>query len=150
MKQTILRILFVLAFAFSSPALFASGTGGGDSGGGDSGGGDAGGSGGSGGGGGSGSGGSGGGSGSGGSGGSNGDNSYSTNQGFYSSAYDKGKKIFMEQVVCGTCPFDKTALQEEDIEKIKTALERNGVIGSNLSYNQRYSVKYYVKKRFAK
>ena len=80
-----------------------------------------------------------------GSGGSGGD---AGGAGFYSNAYDKGKKIFMEQVVCESCPFGDAELDEQAVEKIKTALERNGAIGSNLSYNQRYSVNYYVKKRF--
>ncbi|MCY4218034.1 MAG: hypothetical protein OXE41_01370 [Gammaproteobacteria bacterium] len=78
-------------------------------------------------------------------GGGNGDNS----QGFFSNAYDKGKKIFMEQVVCESCPFANTELTTEGVNQIIPELERNGLIGSNLSYNQRYSVKYYVKKRFS-
>ncbi len=119
----VLSLLFLVIFAASSPALFASGGGS--------------------------SGGSGGGS-SGGSGGGGGGNGYGgSGQGFFSNAYDKGKKIFMEQVVCKSCPFADTELDVESIAQIKPELERNGLIGSNLSYNQRYFVKYYVKKRFS-
>lgn len=152
MKQKILRIVLVAVLAASSPVLFASGSEG-DGGGDDGGGGDGGGGGGNGGGvGGDGVGG--GGSGGGGDvasgGGDGGGNGNSGGQGFYSSAYDKGKKIFMEQVVCQTCPFGNVEMDSENINTIKEELGRGGLIGSNLSYNQRYSVNYYVKKRFAK
>ncbi len=116
----VLSLLFLVIFAASSPALFASGGG------------------------------SSGGSGGGSSGGGGGGNGYGgSGQGFFSNAYDKGKKIFMEQVVCESCPFADTELDVESIAQIKPELERNGLIGSNLSYNQRYFVKYYVKKRFS-
>ncbi|MCY4050933.1 MAG: hypothetical protein OXF60_05505 [Gammaproteobacteria bacterium] len=88
-----------------------------------------------------------GGSDSGNGGGGNG-NGYNENQGFFSNAYDKGKKIFQEQIVCGSCPFSDTELNPEDIEQIRAELNRGGLIGSTLSYNQRYNVKYYIKKRF--
>ena len=156
MKQKLLNIAIIALLAFASPSLFASGDGGG--GGGGAGGGGAGGGGAGGGGAGGGAGGGGGGGSSGGSGGSGGGsdggggggNDYGINQGFFSNAYDKGKKIFGEQIVCGSCPFADTELDQEGLEQIKAELGRGGVIGSGLSYNQRYNVKYYLKKRFAK
>jgi len=95
------------------------------------------------------SGGDGGGGGSSGGGSGGGGNGNDSGQGFFSNAYDKGKKTFMEQVVCETCPFASTELDDQGIEQIRAELERDGVIGSNLSYNQRYNVKYYLRKRFA-
>ncbi len=150
MKQTLLNIVLILFFAFSTSAILASGSGDGggtSSGGGGNGGSGSGGNGGSGDGG-SGGGGSGGGSSGSGNGGGNG-NGYNGNQGFFSNAYDKGKKIFQEQIVCSSCPFADTELDQDGIEQIRTELQRGGIIGSTLSYNQRYNVKYYIKKRFA-
>jgi len=158
MKQKLLSIAVVGFLAFSSPSLFASGDGDGGSG---SGGGSSGGSGsaggsGNGGNGGDSGGGNGGGNGSGSGGGSSsgasdqgGGNGYDSGQGFFSNAYDKGKKIFREQVVCESCPFAGIELDQEGVEQIRAELGRGGVIGSNLSYNQRYNVKYYLRKRFA-
>lgn len=152
MKQKLLSIAVVGFLAFSSPSLFASGDGGSGSGGGSSGGsGSAGGSG-NGGGSSGGNGGNGSGSGGGSSSGASdqgGGNGYDSGQGFFSNAYDKGKKIFREQVVCESCPFAGIELDQEGVEQIRAELGRGGVIGSNLSYNQRYNVKYYLRKRFA-
>ncbi|MCY4226219.1 MAG: hypothetical protein OXF20_00725 [Gammaproteobacteria bacterium] len=78
-----------------------------------------------------------------------GGNGYDGGQGFFSNAYDKGKKIFRDQVVCESCPFAGIELDQEGVEQIRAELGRGGVIGSNLSYNQRYNVKYYLRKRFA-
>jgi len=76
-------------------------------------------------------------------------NDYDSSQGFFSNAYDKSKKIFQEEIVCESCPFADTELDQEGIDQIRAEVERGGVIGSSLSYNQRYNVKYYLKKRFA-
>ncbi|MYD77228.1 MAG: hypothetical protein F4244_11640 [Gammaproteobacteria bacterium] len=119
-----LGIVILVLFAASSTVVWASGDGGDGGSGGDGGDGAGGGPGG----------------GSGGGGGNGG--------GFYSNAYDLGKKIFLEQVVCDTCPYAGLELTADDIETIAPELERKGSIGGSLSYNQRYSVKYYLRKRF--
>ncbi len=151
-RPKLLNTALVIFLAFSSAALFASGSDGGSGAGngagngGDSGGDGAGNGGGTGG---SDGGGNGGSSGSSDGGNDGGGNGYDGNHGFFSNAYDKGKKIFQEQVVCGSCPFAGTELNQQGIERIREELGRSGIIGGNLSYNQRYNVKHYIKKRFA-
>ncbi len=138
-------VLLLLCCLFASSLALASGSGGGSSGGGggSSGGGSAGGASGGGSGGGS----SGGGSTGGGGGGGDGYVIHVSK-----ASYDRGKKIFFEQVVCESCPYAELKQTSEGVRavwsKLKKDLHRKGVIGANLKGKERRSVKAFIRKRF--
>ena len=93
---------------------------------------------------------SGGGSSGGGSSGGGGDGTASNNP---ASMYDTGKKIFLERVVCDTCPYASLELNTEKVHTVwpdlQLDLKKAGVIGQKLSWWQRISAKHYIKNRFS-
>ena len=104
----------------------------------------------SGGGGGSGGSGSDGGSDGGGGDGGGGDGSTANNS---TSMYATGKKLFLGSVVCDSCPYAGLELNSGKVGAVWPGLQRDlkqaGVIGQELSWWQRISVKHYIKKRFS-
>ena len=69
------------------------------------------------------------------------------------SMYDTGKKIFLERVVCDTCPYASLELNTENVHTVwpdlQLDLKKAGVIGQKLSWWQRISAKHYIKNRFS-
>ena len=69
------------------------------------------------------------------------------------SMYDTGKKIFLERVVCDTCPYASLELNTEKVHTVwpdlQLDLKKAGVIGQKLSWWQRISAKHYIKNRFS-
>ncbi len=114
----------ILPALFASSLVFASGDGGGGGGAGGSGGG------------------------SGGSGGGAGESSFLHSQ----MSYEKGKKIFLEKVVCEVCPYADLELEKESIKKVwpdlKKDIKRSGRIGKDLRFSERSSLRRYILKRF--
>ncbi len=92
------------------------------------------------------------GGGSGGSGGSGGGGDGAAS-GNYVSKYDTGKKLFLERVVCDSCPYASLELNPEKVGEVwpdlKRDLKKSGTIGQKLSWWQRSSIKHYIKKRFS-
>ena len=88
--------------------------------------------------------------GGGGSSGGGGDGTASNNP---ASMYDTGKKIFLERVVCDTCPYASLELNTEKVHTVwpdlQLDLKKAGVIGQKLSWWQRISAKHYIKNRFS-
>ncbi len=69
------------------------------------------------------------------------------------SMYDTGKKIFLERVVCDTCPYASLELNSEKVHTVwpnlQLDLKKTGVIGQELSWWQRISAEHYIKNRFS-
>ena len=69
------------------------------------------------------------------------------------SMYDTGKKIFLERVVCDTCPYASLELNTEKVHTVwpdlQLDLKKAGVIGQELSWWQRISAEHYIKNRFS-
>ncbi len=85
-----------------------------------------------------------------GSGGSSGGSSGSGGSGGGSifASYDVGKKVFYEKVVCSHCLYSDLSLESDQVAEILPDLKRSGTIGKTLSYRERKSVRYFVKRRF--
>ena len=62
--------------------------------------------------------------------------------------YDLGKKVFMEKVVCESCPYADVVIDEDAVAEILPQLSREGSIGYNLSYRERQSVISFIEKRY--
>jgi len=66
--------------------------------------------------------------------------------------YERGKKVFYENVVCDTCLYAELELTPESVssvwKKMKKDLHRKGVIGAELERKERRSVKAFIRKRF--
>lgn len=62
--------------------------------------------------------------------------------------YDVGKKVFLEKVVCESCPYPELELDPKKVEEILPDLHRKGSIGKLLSLRDRKSVNLFVRKRF--
>ncbi len=71
----------------------------------------------------------------------------------YVSKYDTGKKLFLERVVCDSCPYASLGLNPENVGAVwpdlKRDLRKSGTIGQKLSWWQRSSIKHYIRKRFS-
>ena len=69
------------------------------------------------------------------------------------SMYDTGKKIFLERVVCDTCPYASLELNSIKVRAVwpdlQLDLKKAGVIGQELSWWQRISAEHYIKNRFS-
>ena len=69
------------------------------------------------------------------------------------SMYDTGKKIFLERVVCDTCPYASLELNTENVHTVwpdlQLDLKKAGAIGQELSWWQRISAEHYIKNRFS-
>ena len=69
------------------------------------------------------------------------------------SDYDTGKKIFLERVVCDTCPYASLELNSEKVgavwPNLQLDLKKAGAIGQELSWWQRISAEHYIKNRFS-
>ena len=69
-------------------------------------------------------------------------------------SYDVGKKLFLETVVCDTCPYADLTLDSAHVrdewKSIKRSLKKKGEIGRNMKWSERESVKRFIKKRFIK
>ena len=68
------------------------------------------------------------------------------------STYDRGKKVFHENVVCDSCPYADLELTPEAVREVwkqmKKDLHRKGAIGAELKRKERRSVKAFIRKRF--
>ncbi len=68
-------------------------------------------------------------------------------------SYEKGKKLFFENVVCDTCPYADLELEAEVVKTVwpdlKKDIKRSGEIGTNLRFSQRNSLRDFIRKRFA-
>ena len=68
------------------------------------------------------------------------------------STYDRGKKVFHENVVCDSCPYADLELTPEAVREVwkqmKKDLHRKGAIGAELKRKERRSVKTFIRKRF--
>jgi hypothetical protein len=62
--------------------------------------------------------------------------------------YDVGKKVFFERVTCETCLHSELELNADSISAIMPDLNRDGVIGQQLTLQERKSVKWFVKRQF--
>ena len=62
--------------------------------------------------------------------------------------YDIGKKVFLEKVICDSCPHAGLELDRDQVVAILPDLQRKGVIGKYLSLRDRKSVNLFVEKRF--
>ena len=62
--------------------------------------------------------------------------------------YEKGKKIFYENVVCKECPYPELELNAEEVSQIMPSLGHNGMIGKHLTLNDRRALKVYLNRRF--
>lgn len=82
------------------------------------------------------------------SGGSGGSGGGGGGDGFRS--YDIGKKVFHEKIVCASCPYADVVLDKTSAKAIFPELKRRGEIGKELTYRERRSARYYLKKRFGK
>ena len=95
-----------------------------------------------------------GGSGGGGSGGNSGGGGGDGQSSVYvsKSTYDRGKKVFHENVVCDSCPYADLELTPEAVREVwkqmKKDLHRKGAIGAELKRKERRSVKAFIRKRF--
>ena len=95
-----------------------------------------------------------GGSGGGGSGGNSGGGGGDGHSSVYVSkaTYDRGKKVFHENVVCDSCPYADLELTPEAVREVwkqmKKDLHRKGAIGAELKRKERRSVKAFIRKRF--
>ncbi len=69
------------------------------------------------------------------------------------SMYAVGKKTFLGNVVCDTCPYASLELNSEEVSAVwpdmQLDLKQAGAIGQELSWWQRKSVNHYIKKRFS-
>ena len=69
------------------------------------------------------------------------------------SMYDTGKKIFLERVVCDTCPYASLELNSIKVRTVwpdlQLDLKKAGAIGQELSWWQRISAEHYIKNRFS-
>ena len=69
------------------------------------------------------------------------------------SMYDTGKKIFLERVVCDSCPYASLELNSEKVgavwPNLQLDLKKAGAIGQELSWWQRISAEHYIKNRFS-
>ena len=72
----------------------------------------------------------------------------STNNTSEGLSYDLGKKVFQEKVICGSCPYADMELTAQAVSPVVDELGFFGDIGKNLSYDERRSVRYFIKKRF--
>ena len=67
--------------------------------------------------------------------------------------YDRGKKLFYENVVCDSCPYSDLVLETEEVKAVwpdlKKDLKRKGEIGKDLRFSQRMSLRNFIRKRFA-
>ncbi len=67
-------------------------------------------------------------------------------------SYDVGKKLFVEAVVCDSCPFADLSVDSESVraawKAIKKSLRSRGEIGETLIWSERESVKRFIRKRF--
>jgi len=70
------------------------------------------------------------------------------NSGNLAGDYDIGKKVFYEQVVCSTCPYNTLILTANDVAAIRPELERSGDLGRYMSARDRQLVQYYISRRF--
>ena len=82
--------------------------------------------------------------------GGGGENKYTGDRGPVS--YDVGKKLFAETVVCSSCPYADLELEPEQVsaswESLRKDLMPSGIIGKELMWSQRKSIRVFVKKRF--
>lgn len=63
--------------------------------------------------------------------------------------YDRGKKLFLEKVVCEECPYSEMELVAENAKELLPEIKRKGKLGKGLSYNERWALRYFIKKRFS-
>ena len=67
--------------------------------------------------------------------------------------YEKGKKLFYENVVCDSCPYAGLVLENEEVKSVwrdlKKDIKRKGEIGKDLRFSQRMSLRQFIRKRFA-
>ena len=64
-------------------------------------------------------------------------------------SYDLGKKTFQEKIVCSSCPYPNLEMTSEAVSPVVDELGWFGDVGRTLSYNERRSVKLFLKKRFS-
>ncbi len=62
--------------------------------------------------------------------------------------YDRGKRLFLEMVVCESCPYSDMELNAENARQLLPELRRKGKLGKHLSYNERWALKFFIRKRF--
>ena len=67
--------------------------------------------------------------------------------------YEKGKKLFYENVVCDDCPYADLVLETKEVKSVwpdlKKDIKRKGEIGKDLRFSQRMALLDFVRKRFA-
>lgn len=62
--------------------------------------------------------------------------------------YDRGKKLFLERVVCESCPYSDMELNAENARQLLPEIKRKGKLGKGMSYNERWALKFFIRKRF--
>jgi adenosine deaminase len=62
--------------------------------------------------------------------------------------YDIGKKVFLDNVVCASCPYPNLELEASEVKKIIPELQKEGSIGKYLSLRDRRSVELFLSERF--
>ena len=62
--------------------------------------------------------------------------------------YDIGKKVFLENVVCASCPYPDLELEASEVKIIIPELQKEGSIGRYLSLRDRRSVELFLSQRF--
>lgn len=55
-----------------------------------------------------------------------------------------GERVFNEQIICQSCPFNADEFTRVDAKELVPRLERNGDLGRTMSYLERVSLQFYL------